>query len=80
MQFVALMLTAFALVPTGAHLFELPNKIGLAQKQYFAAKQIYRGWAWFGVVLIASIIANLGAAAVTRQRRQRFWPSLAAGC
>jgi hypothetical protein len=30
-QFLALLLTALALVPTGAHLFELPNKIGLSE-------------------------------------------------
>lgn len=79
LQFAALMLTALALVPTGAHLFELPHKIGLNEQQYFTVQQIYRGWAWFGSVLIASIIANLGAAAVIRRRRQRFSPSLAAG-
>jgi hypothetical protein len=28
-QFLAIVLTALALVPTGAHLFELPNKINL---------------------------------------------------
>jgi hypothetical protein len=32
---LALVLTALALVPAGAHLFALPNKIGLAQEQYF---------------------------------------------
>jgi hypothetical protein len=30
-QFLAVLLTALSLVPAGAHLFELPNKIGLAQ-------------------------------------------------
>ena len=34
-QFLANILTALALVPAGAHLFELPNKIGLAQEAYF---------------------------------------------
>jgi hypothetical protein len=28
-QFSAIVLTGIALVPSGAHLFELPNKIGL---------------------------------------------------
>jgi hypothetical protein len=31
------------LVPSGAHLFALPNKIGLAQDQYFVVQNIYRG-------------------------------------
>jgi hypothetical protein len=38
-------LTALALVPAGAHLFELPNKIGLSQDRYFIVQSIYRGWA-----------------------------------
>ncbi len=38
-QFLALVLTALALIPAGAHLFALPNKIGLAQEQYFIAAE-----------------------------------------
>jgi hypothetical protein len=30
-QFLAIMLTALALVPSGAHLAALPNKIAMAQ-------------------------------------------------
>jgi hypothetical protein len=78
-QFIAAMLTALALVPTGAHLFEMPNKIGLPQQQYFIVQQIYRGWALFGTVLIAAIVVNLALAALLRRRGRRFWPSLVAG-
>jgi hypothetical protein len=34
-QFSAIVSTALALVPSGAHFFELPNKIGLSQEEYF---------------------------------------------
>ena len=44
-RFFAVILTAFALVPAGAHFFELPNKIRLSQEQYFTEQGIYRGWA-----------------------------------
>ena len=53
------MLTALALVPAGAHLFELPNKIGLDQEPYFIVQGIYRGWALFGIVLFGALAANL---------------------
>ena len=43
-QLSAILLTALALVPAGAHLFELPNKIGLSQQDYFVVQGIYRGW------------------------------------
>jgi hypothetical protein len=44
LQFVAMVLTALALVPGGAHLLELPNKIHLGESNYFITQSIYRGW------------------------------------
>jgi hypothetical protein len=58
-QFLAIMLTALALVPSGAHLATLPNKMTMAQAAYFVAQQIYAGWALFGIVLLGALIANL---------------------
>jgi hypothetical protein len=37
-QFLAVVLTALALVPLGAHLASLPNKINLAAEQYSSSK------------------------------------------
>ncbi len=77
-QFVAVILTALALVPAGAHFFELPNKIGLAQEAYFTVQNIYRRWALFGVVLIGALVANLALAIMLRDQRGPFWLALAA--
>jgi hypothetical protein len=78
-QFLAIVFTALALVPAGAHLFELPNKIGLAREAYFIVQSIYRGWALFGIVLIGSLVANLALAIIARRQRApfcwRFWAS-----
>ncbi len=71
-QFLALVLTALALIPSGAHLFALPNKIGLAQEQYFIVQNIYRGWALFGAVLLGALIANLLLAIMLRGRTAPF--------
>ena len=79
LQFIAIMLTALALVPGGAHLFELPHKIVLPEEQYFIVQSIYRGWALFGNVIIAAIATNLALALMLWRCRRRFWPSLAAG-
>ncbi len=76
--FIAIILTALALVPGGAHLFELPNKIGMTQEQYFTVQGIYRGWALFGFVLIPAILANLGLALLLRRQRTPFLLALAA--
>jgi hypothetical protein len=69
-HFLALVLTALALVPSGAHFFELPNKIGLPQDAYFTVQGIYRGWALFGVVLFGALLANLLLAIILRRRRR----------
>jgi hypothetical protein len=49
-QFLAIILTALALVPSGAHLAAMPTKMAMAQAAYFAAQQVYAGWALFGIV------------------------------
>jgi hypothetical protein len=77
-QFLAIVLTALALVPAGAHLFELPNKIGLPQDAYFIVQSIYRGWALFGIVLFGALAANLALTLLVRHRRGAFWLALLA--
>jgi hypothetical protein len=73
LQFLSLFLMALALIPAGAHFFELPGKIGLPQDQYFTVQGIYAGWALFGVVLFPAVIVDLGLAYVMREDR---WPAL----
>jgi heme/copper-type cytochrome/quinol oxidase subunit 1 len=77
-QFVAIVLTALALVPAGAHLFELLNKIGLSQQEYFVVQGIYRGWALFGIVLFGALGANLVLAILARRQRAPFRLALSA--
>lgn len=67
-QFVAVMLTALALVPGGAHAFVLLNKINLGAEQYFIVQNIYRGWALFGIVLLGALLANLVLALMLLRR------------
>jgi hypothetical protein len=69
-RFLVLIVTAVALIPGGAHLFELPNKIGLPQDDYFVVQGIYRGWALFGAVIIPAALANLALAIMLRRDRR----------
>ena len=78
-QFLALVLTALALVPAGAHLFTLPNKIDLAHEQYFIVQNIYRGWALLGIVWIGALLANFALAVMLRGRGRPFILALIAG-
>ena len=80
-RFCAVLFAALALAPAPAHLLELPNKIGLARDAYFAVQQIYRGWAWLGVVVVAALLSALALAVLVRKRRREFVPALIAfGC
>jgi hypothetical protein len=73
-QFLAIILTALALalVPSGAHLAVLPNKIAMAQAAYFVAQQIYTGWALFGIFLFGALAANLAHTIVLRRLGRSF--------
>lgn len=72
-QFLAVVLTALALIPSGAHFFELWNKIGLSKEQYFVVQGIYRGWAVFGFVLVGALAANSANAIMLRRNKGAFW-------
>jgi hypothetical protein len=71
-QFLAVVLTALALVPGGAHVFTLPNKVGLAADQYFIVQNIYRGWSLLGIVLVGALIADLMLTLMLRRQGGAF--------
>lgn len=75
LRLATLMVTAVVLVPSAAHLFELPNKIGLDRDAYFTVQAIYAGWAWFALPIVLSIALN----AVLFMRLRRTEPSAAKG-
>ena len=80
-QFLAVVVTALALVPGGAHLFALPNKITLAMDQYFIVQSLYRGWFLFGAMLLAALILNFALAIlVFYQTRPFAFAALACLC
>lgn len=76
-QFLAIVFTALALVPGGAHLMSLPAKIAMPAEPYFVAQQVYRGWAWAGVVIFLALFANFAAGFLASGTRRRL--SIAAG-
>lgn len=77
LQCLAIVFTALALVPAGAHFFELFNKIGLPREDYFVVQNIYRGWALFGIVLGGALALDLALAIAHRRQRWPFRLALA---
>jgi hypothetical protein len=78
--FLALLSTALVLIPSGAHLAELPNKMDFSRDEYFIAQQIYRGWALFGFVIVSALIFTLALTIRVRHVRPAFRLTLAALC
>lgn len=78
---VAFVFVALALGPALAHLFALPNKIGLDEAQYFTVQQIYAGWALLGVVVFGALLSTLVLAVVLRRDRgPALWALIAFLC
>ena len=79
-QVLAIILTALALVPSGAHLAALPNKIAMEQEAYFVAQQVYAGWALFGIVMFRALTVNLAHTIVLRKLGRSFGLVIFANC
>jgi hypothetical protein len=60
---------ALYLVPTGAHLFEMPAKMALPASDYMVVQRIYNGWQIFGVVIGAALLLALAQAYLVRSDR-----------
>jgi hypothetical protein len=71
-SFIAIVFTALALVPYAAHLFSLPNKIGMTEHQYFIAQMVYRNWALMGAILFPAMLINIALAVMLRGASPAF--------
>jgi hypothetical protein len=78
MRFVVIVITGLALIAPAAHLFELPNKIGLPKADYFVVQQIYNGWWMVGLLLPLAFLVNVGNAVLLRDDRAAMMLSIAA--
>jgi hypothetical protein len=78
LYFLSLLLAALALVPSGAHLAELLNKMMLGRTEYEIVQQIYRGWALFGIVVFGALASTLALTIRLRRHQPAFTPALVA--
>jgi hypothetical protein len=78
LYFFSLLFAAFALVPAGAHVAELANKMKLGATEYQIVQQIYRGWELFAVVVIGALASTLALTIGLRGHPAAFTPALVA--
>ena len=74
----AILLLGLSLIPYGAHLFSMPNKIGLSQDAYFTAQRAYDNWALLSLIFVPALIVLVTLAVVVRAETTPFVLAVAA--
>ena len=78
LRILSVLFTALALIFGGAHLFELPHKIGMSAADYLTVQQIYRGWQFAGIVVVGQIVSIALLAYAVRHSRRVLIPTIIA--
>jgi hypothetical protein len=78
-QFLAIVVSALAMIPAGAHLAALPNKIGMPRSAYFTVQGIYQGWFIWGWLWPIALIVHGVLAYLVRAQTGPFWFALLSG-
>ncbi|HEY2817689.1 MAG TPA: DUF1772 domain-containing protein [Casimicrobiaceae bacterium] len=78
LRILSVLFTALALIFTGAHLLELPHKIGLSASDYLTVQQIYRGWDFAAIIVIGELVSIAALAYAVRHNRRVFVPTVIA--
>jgi hypothetical protein len=76
--FLSFLFAALMLMPAGAHLLALPNKIGMSAADYLVAQHVYRGWAYTAVLVFGGIGATAWLAWRVRRSSRMLAPTLVA--
>lgn len=69
LDFASILFVVFVVVPSGAHLLELHNKLRLSVDEYMIAQRSYDGWWMIGCVIPVAL-ALLAGQIVMRVRRR----------
>ena len=78
LRILSVLFTALAMIFAGAHLLELPHKIGLSASDYLTVQQIYRGWEFAAIVVIGEVVSIAALAYAVRANRRVFVPTIIA--
>jgi hypothetical protein len=75
-RFLSLLFAALGLAPGLAHLLVLPNKINLPAESYLTVQQIYRGWAFLGIIELGALLSTLILTIMVRKTPRVFMLTL----
>lgn len=75
-RLLAVVMVAVCLVPAGAHLAAMHNKLALSPADYMIVQRIYAGWAFFGLAIMAALVLTLVLAVLEWRVRTARWLAL----
>ena len=76
LDFASIFFVVLVVVPSGAHLLELHNKLRLSPDEYMIAQRSYEGWWLIGGVIPVAIALVAAQVAVRLRRRESIGCSL----
>src|SRR5215813_2611145 len=77
LKFASTLLVILAMATGFAHLFAFPNKIDLPAQDYLTDQQIYRGWAFLGIIIILAILSTLVLSILLRKSSTFIYAAIA---
>ena len=71
-RFFSLLFVGLSLAPGLAHLLQMPHKMDLSGEDYLRVQQLYAGWAWLGLIVMAALVSTFLLTVLVRQRLRQF--------
>jgi hypothetical protein len=78
LRLLAVLAVSLYLIPGGAHVLEMPNKLALSPADYMIVQAIYAGWDHAAYALLAALVFTIAHAIVVWRLPLARWLSLGA--
>lgn len=72
LRVIAILFTALATIPAGAHLLSMASKLKLDQADYLASQRAYDGWSLLAIVVLGALLSTFALAIVLYREREPY--------
>ena len=72
LRVVAILFTALATIPAGAHLLSMASKLKLDQADYLASQRAYDGWSLLAIVVLGALLSTFALAIALYRKREPY--------
>src|SRR4029078_9538469 len=71
-RFFSLLFVGLALAPGLAHVLQMAHQKDASGDEYVRVQQLYAGWAWLGLIVMAALVSTFVLTVLVRQRLRQF--------